>query len=384
MKNILIITTWFPNKFEPTKCIFNKKMTDALSESKSEYNYTVICPKPYIPKFLKKILPKDYIKYLELDEKEHSKNYSIYRPDYIKIPRVNLKYNWKNYYKSVKDIIDKKNIKFDIIHSHGIFPDSYVAIKIGELLKIPVVCHFHDSYFNKIYSKYKKYIKEIMIKAKRIVAVSEFQKNKILEFEPNFNNIEVVYNGVDIDQFNLEKTIKNKERFIFIGNLIKTKGLDVLLSAFSKIENKNIKLDIYGKGNNLKEYIELSKKLNISKRVFFKGIVKNEELPNILNKYSGLILPSRYETFGIVLIEAMACGVFVIGSDVGGISEIITSDDIGYLFEKENVEELKNKIELAYKKKWNRVEINKKAQKFSNEILVKNIERIYLDILKEG
>ena len=90
-----------------------------------------------------------------------------------------------------------------------------------------------------------------------------------------------------------------------------------------------------------------------------------------------LVLPSRHETFGIVLIEAMSCGLPVISTKVGSIPEIVTSQEIGVLVELDSPESLAKGIIKAFDKKWDRKRIRMYAEKFSIEETAKKIEEVY-------
>jgi glycosyltransferase involved in cell wall biosynthesis len=278
-------------------------------------------------------------------------------------------------------ILRKQDVKFDIIHSHGIFPDAYVAIKIGEKFSIPVVCHFHDSYFNRINEKYSRYVKEIIEKASKIIVVSEFQKQTVLNEYPNANNITKIYNGIDGSRFNNLSSGVQKSRFIFIGNLIDVKGLDILIKAICELPEIKLELDVYGQGQNNNLYKKMIEECNLSDKIRFKGTIENEQLPNVLQNYTGLILPSRYETFGIVLIEAMASGLFIIASDVGAIPEIVTCEEYGLLFKSGSAESLKSAIIKSLSINWDRQNISEYGKSFDISITSNKINKLYENLL---
>jgi glycosyltransferase involved in cell wall biosynthesis len=162
------------------------------------------------------------------------------------------------------------------------------------------------------------------------IVSSSMDKEYLIEKKKISNNsITVIHNYVDTAKFMPKKINKYKNRVIFIGRLSHVKNLFNLLDAFS---NSKITLDIYGDGelkNEIKLYIDSG---NISANL--KGVVSNNNLPEIINRYNFYILPSFYEGTPKALLEAMACGLVCIGSDVQGVSEIIQDGKNGYLIKE--------------------------------------------------
>ncbi len=386
---VLVITRWFPNDCDPVKGIFVKNTL--LEQSKNnKYQYVVISPIPYFPRINIGFIAKWIYKYTKINYYSKIDKLTIYYPKYIKLPHpLTNKVEWITYYRSVLKTISRERIDFNLIHTHGLYPDSFVAIKIGKLLNIPVVVHIHDSYFNRLYSKYRKEIDEIMYNAKIIIPVSNFQRNNVIsKYKKYEGKIITVYNGVKIDNFcenycSIYKENMNTYYIVYVGNLVKLKGLEVLIKAFSLLSKKHqIRLDIFGTGKEENKYRALVKKLSLSESVIFKGFIENRLLPEVLAKYSLLVLPSYFETFGIVLIEAMACGLPVVASNVGAIPEIVKSEEVGILVKPGDYNLMSEAIEKAMKIEWNTSKIKDSVKYFSIEKTAKAIVNIYDKIIK--
>lgn len=384
-KNILVITRWFPNINEPVKTIFVKNTLDAQAKN-TKYKYILISPIPFFPKIKLPFIEEKYRNYSLLEYCEQCENYKVYRPRYLKLPHpLTANIEWYGYLRAVLRVIKKENLQFSLIHSHGLYPDGYVAVKIGEYFGVPVVIHLHDSYFKEIHKTYSQKIDNIMSYCERVITVSEFQKRNIVEIYNNYEKkICTIYNGVDINNFNgTHYERKEKDKLIFVGNLIDVKGVDILIHALNLLKDDiSISCDIYGDGKNKEKYQDMVDKLDIGKWVKFKGWIDHDILPKLFQKYSFLVLPSRYETFGIVLIEAMACGIPVIATRVGAVSEIVSSEDVGILVEPDSPELLAEGIKNAINKDWNRELISNYAKKFSIEKTAREIEKVYDEILK--
>ena len=381
-KNILIITRWFPNLAEPVKCIFTKNIVDAQAISK-KYSFVVISPVPYVPNI--KIPPlRIYAKFREIPLVEKTQNYKIYRPRYTKLPYPYLKgFEWYPYFFQVLKTIKKEKIKFDLIHCHGVYPDGLVGVKIGRYFDKKVILHVHESYIStaKELNIYRNVFKHV----DRIVPVSKFQSREIIKIDERLRKkCSVIYNGVKTDKKDISlndylEGTNRTIRLIFVGHLIFTKGLDILLKALKFLNNCKYKfsLDVVGSGKKQLEYKTLSEKYGVGDKVSFIGEISNANVIKKMWYYDYLVLPSRYETFGVVIIEAMSCGLPVIATKVGAIPEIVTSEEVGILVEANNPKALAKGIVRAINKKWDREEIRKYAENFSIEKTTEKIETVY-------
>jgi len=137
----------------------------------------------------------------------------------------------------------------------------------------------------------------------------------------------------------------------YVGRLSEGKGLKTLLKSFAKLEG-SVKLLIVGQGELLNELKALAENLSIRERIIFTGAIAHQEVTRYLNCMQILILPSEgtkfwREKFGYVLVQAMLCGVPVIGSRHGGIPDVV--GDCGLLFEPGNEKDLSQKIEILRK-----------------------------------
>jgi len=381
-KNILVITRWFPNPAEPIKCIFTKNIVDAQSKSK-KYSFAVISPVPYFPDIDIPMFKK-YAKFRNIPSFKKMQNYKIYWPKYIKLPYPYLKsLEWYPYFLQILKTVKKEKIKFDLIHCHGIYPDGLVGVKIGRYFNKKVILHVHESYIStaKELNIYRNVFKHV----DRLVPVSKYQLREIIKIDERLRKkCSVIYNGVKTDKKNISlndylEGTNRTIRLIFVGHLISTKGLDILLKALELLNSYKYKfsLDVVGNGEKQLEYKTLSKKYGLKDKVSFIGEIDNTILLKKMKYYNYLVLPSRYETFGVVVIEAMSCGLPVIATKVGAIPEIVTSEEVGILVEANNPKALAKGIVRAINKKWDREKIRKYAENFSIEKTTEKIETVY-------
>lgn len=201
-----------------------------------------------------------------------------------------------------------------------------------------------------LFSKRFFYLEKLCLKlADSVVAISMDSARRISK---NFNiplkKIEVVYCGVDIKTFSArdEQQHIQKDRLITVGRLDDQKGLDVLLKAVSLIlRNRKVTLDIVGDGWMKERYKRIASDLAILDSVNFIGRIRQESVPDYLRNASLFVLASRSESFGLVLVEAMALGVPVISTNVGSIPEIITDGETGTLVRPDDADMLAHAIQ---------------------------------------
>ena len=186
--------------------------------------------------------------------------------------------------------------------------------------------------------------KKLATFADKIFVNSNYSKN-IIQNVYKKDSI-VIYPGVDSLTY-APVSFEKKENYILtVSRLTKFKNIDLLLSAFSAIDDQTITLKIIGDGEEKANLIELAEKLKISERVNFLSNIKDKELVNYYAKAKLFILCSKDEPFGIVPIEAMACGTTVIADNSGGPSETIINDKTGKLIScsAENLTEAINEL----------------------------------------
>ncbi|MBU4332090.1 glycosyltransferase family 4 protein [Patescibacteria group bacterium] len=139
---------------------------------------------------------------------------------------------------------------------------------------------------------------------------------------------------------------------MFIGTLDKAhyfKGVEILLQAFSLLEDRPYKLVIVGEGDLRSHYEKMAEKLGITKKVIFAGAPSDRDLPAFYNIADVVVLPSidKSEAFGLVLIEAMACAKPVIASDLAGVRSVVEDGVNGFLVKPKNTGELANRIDYV-------------------------------------
>lgn len=355
---VIILSHLFPTNLNRSKNIFIKEEVQFLSK---RCNVKVIAPVPYFPPLP---LFKNWYKNRLIDRYETIGEIEIFHPRYLTFPRALLfPLVGYNYYLAVKDIVLRQS-SFDILHAHSSFPDGYASYLLARKTnkKLIITVHGPDifTYLNSL--ALRQLISQAFIKCDKIIAVSTLLKKHIIKaLGVEGNKIAVIPNGVDTTCFrpimereDIEKKLglpANVKRIIYVGWLIKSKGVEDLLQAFESIAGNRNDLELCLVGGYTgsaweKEYNEIVEKVKSSQfsgRIRLVGTISNAELPFWLNASDFLILPSRLEGFGVALIEALACGLPVISTRCGGPEDIVNENN-GILVNPADVKELTSAI----------------------------------------
>ena len=160
----------------------------------------------------------------------------------------------------------------------------------------------------------------------------------------------IIGNPYDQRLFRILPGIERKPDLLFVGNLGKVKGVDVLLRALKKLWTRDVRvnLTVVGGGQEAAELKELTQALELSEAVTFAGPLRGESLAREYNRHSLLVIPSRWaEPFGLIALEGIACGCVPIGTANGGLADAI--GPCGMTVPNGDVEALAEKLEYALK-----------------------------------
>lgn len=380
--HVMFIPSWYDNDRNKVHGSFFREQATKLQEAgvKITVAYNEIWPLTLIGK----IKEKSGL-YFNIEKGLRTYRYK----NYNFIPKHPLMFNIfdKRMEKLYKEIV-KKEGKVDIIHAQSSLWGGISASYIAKKYNIPLVITEHssikrgkyvrESYYKRIVDSYKS--------ADAIIAVGNGLKNEIEELT-NRRDIKVIGNLVDLSLFDIRDIKDNKDEFIFfsLAFLEGEKGFDTLIKSFSrKFKNKKARLIIGGDGSQ-REWLEgIAKSENIESQVTFVGALSREEVSKYMNKCDAFVLASRYETFGVVYIEALASGKPVIGTFNGG-AEGIINENVGILTEIDNVDKLSDAMEYIEKnyKKYNKESLRIYCtQKFSSNVIINKIINVYKEVMK--
>jgi len=271
-------------------------------------------------------------------------------------------------YEIYKDTFDRaiaeeiNNFQPDIIHSGHIWTLSALASKY----EIPLIITAHGTDLLGLQKNDERYFKDAMEayrKSSAIIAISEDNAKLVKEtFQGSENKVYLIPNGYDSDIFKKTGCIKEnilkkygitkkfKNIISFAGKFTEIKGIDTLIKAAKIYENNDILTILAGDGELMDYMKKLVNQLDV-KNIIFLGNLAPIYLQEIFEIADVSVVPSRSEAFGIVAIEAIACGTPVVASRVGGLPSII-NNEVGLTFDVENYAELAEKIMFILKRKY--------------------------------
>jgi len=283
------------------------------------------------------------------------------------------------YMTAFEKAVDKAVAEFkpDIIHGQHIWLLSWLAIKTG--IPYVVTAHGTDLMGYKQGERFRKYADETAEGAKKIITISDDNNELVCELFPTCaDKAYYMQNGYDTDRFypepvpreKIEKMFSvklNKKFVLFVGKLANFKGVDIFIEALRLYEEKypgEITSFIAGDGELAASLKKQAADANLD-TLHFLGHLNSTQLRELYSTADVSVFPSRREPFGLVAIEALACGSSVIATNQGGLKDII-NDDVGTLVNVEDAEDLA----IAIRKEIyhpDRVQRGKNAAKYALE-----------------
>ena len=292
-----------------------------------------------------------------------------------------LKYSWRAFWFCKK--LKKKN-RYDLLHTFFGIPCGYIAKR----LKLPYIVSLRGSdvpfynlrffWLDKLF--FRNLSKRVWRNAKRVVANSDGLK-KLAKQSYKDQEIDVIYNGVNTEEFKPREKVRDTFTVISTSRLIERKGIRYLVKAFFRFNRRysNSKLLVIGEGN-LEE--ELKRKADSS--VEFFGSVEHDKLSSFYNQADIFVLPSLNEGMSNSLLEAMASGLAIIATDTGGTKELVDNQN-GIIVNKKNSQDIFSALEGLYldrdRLQKMKLESRAKAKKMSWAKMAEKYLNIYLEAI---
>ncbi len=275
------------------------------------------------------------------------------------------KQNQNLHYQNVKDLLTftvksfffaRKRIrqnKYDYVIAWAGVPSGFIAYFLHLFFNIPYVVllrgpdvPFHEAKWKWLDKCLLQFASPFVWRRAHKVIANSLELKKLAQESAKKQLISVIENGVDFDFWNnpLPKQLIDFERIIIlsVGRISKIKGFDLVIKAISEINDINIEYQIVGDGPEKANLTELAKSLNCNEKVKFWGVKNKAELRQILHSSTIFCLPSYNEGMSNALMEAMACSLPVIVTNVGGTQELINEN--GIIIEKGDWQALRDAI----------------------------------------
>lgn len=274
-------------------------------------------------------------------------------------------------------------IQPDIIHVHSTWAGVFVRFPLLFVRKkAKVIYQPHGWAFLMDISNLKKQIyilieKILSIPSDKIINISNYEQEKAIEYGLNKNKMVMIYNGVADRKNTGSMKIamdKSKINLLFVGRLDRQKGLDIFLQIYEKYDFPNIHLYVIGTS-----VLDNTVPQNTLKTTYL-GWIDNKEIDAYYQACDAVIMPSRWEGFGLVAIEAMRNSKAVIVSNRGALPELIDNGINGYVFDLEEIDSLKNVLMNLNQERLKKMGIkgrNLYLADFTNNLLLEKISNLY-------
>ncbi len=313
----------------------------------------------------------------------------------------------------IKQFTEEKGVQYDLIHSHY-WMSGLAAEALSDAWDVPIAHMFHTlgEMKNRIAQsdaeregEYRvEGEKRVILRADRIIAATLAEQTQLqFLYKANKRKITVIPPGVDTSYFYPIPTdearqfigVKSRDKIVlFVGRIEPLKGLDTLIKAMSCQRTANlghVTLAVIGGDPNaspeemsaeMARIQQLSDDLCMGRMVTFLGKRAQDTLPYYYSAAEVLVMPSHYESFGMVALEAMACGTPVIASQVGGLAFLIKDGETGYHVPDQDPEELCDKLLMVLTDSHQRDMMGQRAAEYAKDYAWVNIAAQVIDVYK--
>jgi glycosyltransferase involved in cell wall biosynthesis len=312
----------------------------------------VVSPVPWCPPAPHVGPLRQYTRFRQVAREEVRDGVRVHHPRFVIGPASTVPcLEHRSYARAVRPLADRlrREFPFDVVHAHFAYADGVVAAELAERYGVPFLVTDQAPWYPWLE---RDCVREAVLPAARaaarLVCVSEFLRSTMRRYLPADVRVDVIPNGVDADAFSLARPGERKrDQIAYVGLINFNKGIDVLLEAMVRVARANERARLvlvggsYYRNTRLQEdrLKERAQELGLGACVDFVGRRRPDEVSRYMRESGVVVLPSRVETFGAVLVEALASGTPVVATESGGPQEIVT-DEVGRLVPTEDPDAL--------------------------------------------
>ena len=267
----------------------------------------------------------------------------------------------------LNDFREEEGLEYDVVHSHY-WLSAWVGRELSQAINVPHVVTFHTLSLIKMQSRAgeieqteRPFVEaEVMATADRIIAFSPHERDAMARlYGADARKVSLVPCGVDLEVFRPldQKSVRSRlglngeKILLYVGRVEPIKGLDLLVETAAQMDStEGVRMMVVGADVNgdreMHRVKQLAKERDLEDKIDFVGQVDHDDLPLYYNAADVCVVPSYYESFGLVALESMACGTPVVATRVGGLSTIIHHGRTGYLKSWRCPEAFANSVEM--------------------------------------
>jgi teichuronic acid biosynthesis glycosyltransferase TuaC len=388
MLDIVTATTLYPNALQARHGIFVERRLLEITRT-GAIRARVVAPVPWFPWGSTRF--GRYGVYAEIPASEVRHGIPVAHPRYPVLPKIGMHVApalmaaaLLPYFRRLQTSAARPFL----LDGHFLYPDGVALASIARLLKIPIVLTARGSDVN-VFCRYagpRAMVRWAAQHCAKVITVSDALRQKLAAIGVPNDVIAVMPNGVDeqlfapVDRLAARKTLRyDGFTILSVGNLVPLKGYDIVIEAVARIPDA--RLVIIGEGPCATALRQLIAERGLEQRVSMIGNVSQAELVQHYNAADALVLASSSEGMPNVVLESLACGTPVIGTEVGGIPELITSPDAGLIVPDRNAATIARAIQALRSAYPDRSRTRTHALKFSWKATVDGLMDIFDDAL---
>ena len=389
---LLVFSTLFPSTATPNAGLFIRERMFRVAK---QLPVTVVSPRPWFPgqELIRHFRP--YIRQRTLKQ-ELQDGVTVYYPRFFSVPLI-LK-QLDGVFMAVSSYLLLRRLRkkkmYTILDAHFAYPDGYAATLLGKWLKQPVTITLRGTELPHSKNRWlRPYLVRALHRASRIFTVSESLRQHAIALGVDPDKIRVMANGVDIDKFYPMDRLEARRRLgiaadarvlISVGALVERKGFHRVIDVLPELieTNPNLHYLIIGgasaEGDMRAELEQQVKRLKLASRVHFLGTISPAELKWPLSTADLFVLATSNEGWANVFLEAMACGLPVIATDVGGNAEVVCRTELGTIVPYNDQPALRAALQVALSQSWDRGRIRAYAEENAWDARIADLTREFI------
>ena len=385
---VLVLSRNYPNNVIKIVGLWVEGLVRHLGKS---CEAKVIAPVPYWPP-----LPgfPQFSRFRSVQRQRWADGIEVFHPRFLTGPGFSLhSFESITYHLAARRLVGRlrRRFPFDLVHAHFVYPDGVVAARIARRYGVPLIITEQVPWrpWMDDYPLVHRQGLQVMRESAFQIAISRSVRDSITHFTGELPNLRVIPDGVDGSIFRLphEGVPPLRNQVLFVGVVRPLKGVDVLLKAMRLLVDRGSPAKLLLVGGTFypsyrREYErlkQLASELAVTRHVDFAGEKPLPELVRHMQESALLVLPSRVESFGAVLVEALACGTPVVATRCGGPEDIVT-EQVGVLVPPENPEALAAAIQqvLSQRARYDPARLRAYAlERFSWDRIAQQIVQLY-------